>query len=298
MARTSKAPPKKEPPHQGPTSQDEVPGTAPGISREEAKQIGDRRRLRAAVVYEIIRVEGEGELARGFPALWWSGVAAGLSIGLSVVSQALLSAYLPDVPWKPIIARLGYSVGFIVVIMARQQLFTESTLTAVLPVIARRQVKWLLVMLRLWGIVLVANLVGSLIVAATLAYTPILPADIDASVRAIAEHLMANSGIEMFTKGIAAGWLIAALVWMLPSSENTEFFVIGLLTYLLALGDFTHVIAGSVEAFYLWVQQAATTGEVFLHFLLPTLLGNIVGGTVLFGVVSYAQVREEIGSDQ
>ncbi len=298
MAQRSRKPRPREAPHHTPTKKDEVPETAQGISREEAKEIGHRRRLRAAVVYEIIRVEGEGELARGFPALWWSGVAAGLSIGLSVISQALLAAHLPDVPWKPIVERLGYSVGFIVVIMARQQLFTESTLTAVLPVIARRQLRWLLVMLRLWGIVLAANLVGSLIVATTLAYSPILPADIDSSVRVIAEHLMSNSATEMFTKGIAAGWLIAALVWMLPSSENTEFFVIGLLTYLIALGDFTHVIAGSVEAFYLWVQHEATSGQVFLKFLVPTLLGNIVGGTVLFGVVSYAQVREEIGADQ
>ncbi len=298
MADRSQKSPAQEAPHHTPTSKDEVPETAQGISRQEAKEIGHRRRLRAAVVYEIIRVEGEGELARGFPALWWSGVAAGLSIGLSVISQALLAAHLPDAPWKPIVESLGYSVGFIVVIMARQQLFTESTLTAVLPVIARRRLKWLLVMLRLWAIVLLANLVGSLIVATTLAHTPMLPAEVDAGVRAIAEHLMANSTMEMFTKGIAAGWLIAALVWMLPSSENTEFFVIGLLTYLIALGDFTHVIAGSVEAFYLWVQHAATTGEVFLHFLLPTLAGNIVGGTVLFGVVSYAQVREEIGAAQ
>lgn len=58
------------------------------------------------------------------------------------------------------IEKLGYAVGFIVVIMARQQLFTENTLTAVLPVIVRRKFNWLLVVLRLWGIVLVANLTG------------------------------------------------------------------------------------------------------------------------------------------
>lgn len=280
--------------HQVPRGEDDVSEADGGISREEEQEIEHRLRLRAAVVYEIIRVEGEGELARSFGALWWSGLAAGLSIGLSVVSQALLAAHLPDQPWKPIIEKLGYSVGFIVVIMARQQLFTENTLTAVLPVIARQRLKWLLVMLRLWGIVLLANLVGCLIFAATIAYTAMLPAEVEDNVRTIAEHLMSYSAMEMFVKGIAAGWLIAALVWVLPSAENTEFLVIGLLTYLIALGSFTHVIAGSVEAFYLWIQQGATTTEVFLNFLLPTLAGNVVGGTVLFAVLSYAQVREEI----
>lgn len=281
--------------HDSPKDEDDLPEPEKGISREEAEEIEEHSRLRAAVVYEIIRFEGEGELARGLPALGWSGLAAGLSIGLSVVSQAMLAAHLPEAPWKAMVEKLGYSVGFIVVIMARQQLFTENTLTAVLPVIARRQMKWVLVMLRLWGIVLLANLVGCLIFASTIAYTDILPVEVGENVRRIAEHLMANSVTEMFLKGIAAGWIIAALVWMLPSAQNTEFFVIGLLTYLIALGGFTHVIAGSVEVFYLWVQQSASASEVFLHFLLPTLTGNVFGGTVLFAVLSYAQVREEIG---
>lgn len=112
--------------------------------------------------------------------------------------------------------------------------------------------------------------------------------------RRIAEHLMHNTPGQMFVKGIAAGWIIAALVWILPSAENTEFFIIGLLTYLIALGEFTHVIAGSTEAFYLWVQGLATTYDVFLGFLLPTLGGNVFGGTVLFAVLAYAQVHDEI----
>ncbi len=262
--------------------------------RGEAKKISEARRLRAAIVYEVIRIEGEGELARSASALWWSGLAAGLSIGLSVLSQALLATHLPEASWNPIVERMGYAVGFIVVIMARQQLFTENTLTAVLPVISAWQLHWLWVMLRLWAIVLAANLVGAFIFATAIAHMGMLPAEVAAQVTVISEHMMENSATEMFVKGIAAGWLIAALVWMLPSAENAEFFLIGLMTYLIALGGFTHVIAGSVEAFYLWVMQSATTFDVFLKFLLPTLAGNVVGGTVLFGLLSYAQVRDEI----
>jgi len=260
----------------------------------EAKKISEARRLRAAILYEVIRIEGEGELARSASALWWSGLAAGLSIGLSVLSQALLATHLPEASWNPIVERMGYAVGFIVVIMARQQLFTENTLTAVLPVISAWQLHWLWVMLRLWAIVLAANLVGAFIFAIAIAHMGMLPADVAEQVRVISVHLMENSATEMFVKGIAAGWLIAALVWMLPSAENAEFFLIGLMTYLIALGGFTHVIAGSVEAFYLWVTQSATTFDVFFKFLLPTLAGNVVGGTVLFGLLSYAQVRDEI----
>jgi len=275
---------------------DNAPQAHESSPKQTAKTIAEHRRLRAAILYEVIRVEGEGELARSFGALWWSGLAAGLAIGFSVLSQALLAAHLPDASWNPIIERMGYSVGFIIVILARQQLFTENTLTAVLPVISAWQLHWLWVMLRLWAIVLLANIVGAFIFAVAIAYLGMLPAEVSAQVAEISRHLMENSATEMFVKGIAAGWLIAALVWMLPSAENIEFFLIGLMTYLIALGGFTHVIAGSVEAFYLWVTFGATTSDVFLTFLLPTLAGNVLGGTVLFGLLSYAQVRDEISS--
>ena len=262
--------------------------------KREAKRISEHRRLRAAMLYEVIRIEGEGELARTPRALWWTGMAAGLSLGFSVLSQALLAANLPDVGWNTIIEKMGYAVGFIIVILARQQLFTENTLTAVLPVITAWKLYWVWIMLRLWAIVLAANLVGAFIFAIAIAYMGLLPPDVSAQVADISKHMMANTPMEMFVKGIAAGWLIAALVWMLPSAENIEIFLIALMTYLIALGGFTHVIAGAVEAFYLWVLQEATTLDVFFGFLLPTLAGNVVGGTILFALLSYAQVRDEI----
>jgi formate/nitrite transporter FocA (FNT family) len=273
---------------------DDVPAPQEGLTREETRSVVKRRKLRAAVVYEIIRTEGEGELARSFAALWWSALAAGLSIGFSVLAQALFRAYLPEVPGAAIIENIGYSVGFLIVILSRQQLFTENTLTAVLPVMANGEWRWVWVMLRLWGIVLAGNIVGCLLFASFLAYSGALTPDFAESVREIGVKLMANTPLEMFTKGIVAGWLIAALVWMMPSAEGTEIFVITLITYLIALGGFTHVVAGSAEAIYLWLAGHESLGNVVFGFFLPTLAGNVFGGTLLFAVLSYAQVREEI----
>lgn len=266
-----------------------------GLTRQETKEVKERRRLRAAVVYEIIRLEGEAELARGFPALWWSALAAGLSIGFSVLSQALLSATLGGVPGSAVIADLGYCVGFLIVILARQQLFTENTLTAVLPVMVRKDWSGIWDVLRLWGIVLAGNIVGCFLFAAFLAYSGAFSEQTESAITEIGRHLMANSPLEMFTKGIMAGWLIAALVWMLPSSEGTEIFIITLITYIIALGDLTHIIAGSVEAIYMYLIGEVGFWQAFGGFFIPTLLGNVAGGTILFALVSYAQVREELG---
>ena len=99
-----------------PAKPKDLPAPKDGLTREETRSVSERRKLRAAVVYEIIRFEGEGELARSIPALWWSALAAGLSIGFSVLAQALLKAYLPDMPGAALIESIGYSVGFLIVI--------------------------------------------------------------------------------------------------------------------------------------------------------------------------------------
>ena len=277
------------------TASAKEPKPQEGLTREETKSVKERRRLRAAVVYEIIRLEGEAELRRKFSALWWSALAAGLSIGFSVVSQALLEANLKGIAGMPVIADLGYSVGFLMVILARQQLFTENTLTVVLPITAQKDWRagiWRV--LRLWGIVLAGNVVGCFFFAAFLAYSGVFAPETQAAITDIGKHLMANTPTEMFMKGILAGWLIAALVWMLPSAESSEFFIIILITYIIALGDFTHIIAGSVEAIYMFLIGEESLLRVIGTFFVPTLLGNVAGGTVLFALVSYAQVREEL----
>lgn len=272
----------------------DLPPPPEGLTKDETRSVEKRRRLRAAVVYEIIRVEGEGELARSFGALWWSALAAGLSIGFSPLAMAMLRSYLPETPASAIIENLGYSVGFLIVILSRQQLFTENTLTAVLPVIAQRKWEWVWVLLRLWAIVLAANLVGCLLFAAFLAYSSALSPELANALVAIGTKLMTNTPPEMFVKAIVSGWLIAALVWMLPSSEGTEIFVITLITYLIALGGLTHVVAGSAETLYLWLSGHESFTHILFGFFMPTLAGNVFGGTLMFAVLSYAQVREEI----
>lgn len=279
----------------GTSAQDPPPGS--GLSRKERQQVREGVRHRPAVVYEIIRVQGEIELRRPLSALWWSGVAAGISIGFSFLTDAVLAAHLPASEWSPLIAKLGYAVGFLIVILGHQQLFTENVLTAVLPVMARKQVHWLLKMLRLWGIVLAANIAGCLIFASAIAYLPVVPSNVTPALADIVTKVMSNTPWEMFAKGIGAGWLIAALVWILSSTEHVEFIVITLLTYLIALFGFTHVVAGSVEAIYGVATGIISLETAVFRFFLPTLAGNVFGGTILFSVLSYAQVREEIYAD-
>ncbi|MEC9367583.1 MAG: formate/nitrite transporter family protein [Pseudomonadota bacterium] len=264
------------------------------LKKAEKEDVKEHVRLRAPVVYEIVRKEGDTELARPASSLWWSGIAAGLCIGFSVVAEALLRTYLPDASWRPLVENLGYSVGFLIVILAREQLFTENTITAILPLMAERTSANLARVGRLWGIVFAANLAGALIFALFCTYTSAISEEVYGAMLDICRHMMENGRGEMFTRGIVAGWLIAALVWLMPSAEGAEFPMITLMTYLIAAGDFTHVIAGSVEAFLLVAESELGAARMFLDFTLPVLAGNVVGGTVLFALIAYAQVREEM----
>ena len=143
------------------------------ITTKEADDVEEMSSPRTPAIYEIVRRLGDEEMDRPITSLWWSGVAAGLSISFSLLAQGILQAHLPEASWTPLIGSLGYSVGFLVV-LSRQQLFTESTVTAVLPVMASLALADLWRLVRLWGIVLVANLVGTLTAAALCTFTPVL----------------------------------------------------------------------------------------------------------------------------
>ena len=248
---------------------------------------------RTPVIYEIVRRLGEEEMARPVTSLWWSGVAAGLSISFSLLAQAILQAHLPDAPWRPLVSSLGYSVGFVMVVMSRQQLFTENTITVVLPVMAEPSGRNLRSLARLWGVVFLANMAGTLLAALFCTFAPVLTPELRAGMIHISSQIMHVGWLEAVVRGIGAGFLIAALVWLIPGAEAAQFHVIVVMTWLLAVSGFMHVVAGSMEAFMLVLNGDLGWWAMLGGFFVPVLIGNVVGGTALFALIAYAQVMEE-----
>jgi len=280
-------------------SKDERSATAGTITtRVEQKQVEERLAIGAHVVYETIRREGEEELHRTASALGWSALAAGLSMGFSFIAEGLLMAHLPDEPWRPLISRAGYCVGFLIVILGRQQLFTENTLTVVLPLLLRRDRATLLRMLRLWAVVLSANLVGTFLFALAIGRSSVFDAH---TYQCLAEIGMSHMGAGFGTvlmRAIFAGWLIALMVWLLPGAESARVSIIIILTYLIGISGFNHIIAGSTTMFFLVVTKSISLGTYIAQFFIPTLLGNVIGGLALVAALGHAQVvggKEEQG---
>ncbi|HJW95464.1 MAG TPA: formate/nitrite transporter family protein [Thermoanaerobaculia bacterium] len=259
---------------------------------EEAveQEAEERSAPTGAVVYHAICSEGESELERPSSALAWSALAAGMSMSMSFVAQALVHASLPETIWRPLIVAAAYPVGFIIVILGRQQLFTENTLTVILPLLSRRNGHTLVNVARLWAIVLAANVTGVLLAAWVLARTNVVMDDVFTSMKVLAHEGHAVPKATVFLRGIFAGWLIALTVWLLPYAETARVWVIGLLTYVVGLAHFSHVIAGAAEAGFLVIIGDSTWLEFLLGFLLPALAGNIVGGVLLVALLNHAQV--------
>jgi formate/nitrite transporter FocA (FNT family) len=55
-----------------------------------------------------------------------------------------------------------------------------------------------------------------------------------------------------------------------------------------------HIVAGSMEAFMLMWEGSASVIQVGAGFVAPMLIGNQIGGTVLFALLTYAQVMKEM----
>ena len=268
--------------------------TGNGLSDEETEVVEERIRPPTTVIYEIISQEGEEEMRRPLTSLWWSGIAAGLAIGFSLVAKAILMVYLPDAPWQPLVSNFGYSVGFIMVILGRQQLFTENTVTPILPLAADFSMGKLWCVARLWFVVFAANMVGTFCFALFNAILPGTMPDVAQAMMAISHHLMEKSWLAMGISAIGAGFLMATIVWLLPSAEGAKFHVILFLSYLIGIAGFAHIVAGSTEAFLLVLTGELGAFEMLWHFTLPTLAGNIIGGTALFALVAYGQVVQEL----
>lgn len=264
------------------------------LSTKDKIVVEEHERLSQHLIYEIIRRDGIEELMRPFKSLFLSGVGAGILVSFSFVCMAVLQSFLPNQPWAPLITKWGYTVGFVLVILCRAQLFTENTITTVIPLFKPFTWKKLGAVLRLWHLVLAGNLVGTSLVAVFLTTPGLLNLDFIVEMQAIAHHVSAFTWQENLLRGIPSGILIAAIVWMMPTARQFALFLVAFITYFIAAGDFTHIVVGSCEMMYAVLNGMASPYDYIFQFLVPVGAGNIIGGTGVFTMLGYRTINGEL----
>jgi formate/nitrite transporter FocA (FNT family) len=253
-------------------------------------------RLSAAEIHDNILGPAEDEMERTASALFWSALASGLTIGFSFVAGAYAQTLVEQHRYAHFLAGAAYPLGFILVIFARSELFTENTLEPVIPLLHNRDGETLRKLLRMWALLLAGNLLGAAVFAFIIDRTPLIASpEIGNRMREMAHAATSDGFVLTLVRGIMAGWLIALLAWLLASTQESiaHLVLIWLTTAPIAWFEFRHSIVGSVEAFYRVSVGSAPLGEMVSEFIVPAVLGNIIGGVVMVALLNFGQVHQE-----
>src|SRR4051812_17950407 len=160
-----------EPPPKSHTIDSSEDEKKPKLDPLEENKARQEESLDQKITYDVIRREGDKELERPLTGLWWAAVAGGLSMGFIFMTEALLRSHLPEADWRPLITKLGYPVGFIIITLGSQQLFTENTITPIIPLMVSYTGEKMRKMIALQSVALAGNILGALLFAMAVGWT-------------------------------------------------------------------------------------------------------------------------------
>ena len=245
----------------------------------------------AEEIFERILTTADKEFSKPPRLLVWSGVAAGLIMSLSFMAMAAIAGALPEGSSR-LVPSLAYPLSFIIIALGRYQLYTENTLTPVTLVLTR--VASIPRLLKIWTLVLVANVIGTAIAGFFFAKTSVFGPDTTEAALAIGKHTVSVGWNALFFRGIIAGWLVAGMVWLNHSARDAtaRVLIAFVLIYPIAAADLAHCIVGSSEAFYLVFKGELAVLPLLWGFLIPATLGNTVGGVLLVAILNHAQTEQ------
>jgi len=234
---------------------------------------------------------GLAELKRPARGLFLSSLSAGLDIGFSLLLMATMLTAVEGIFSKPVIhilLSLMYSIGFILVILGRSELFTEHTALAVLPVLNRKAS--IAELSRIWILVFTGNITGATIFSFLVSWIgPALGIIEPWALSEIAHGLLDHAWWIIFISGVIAGWLMGELAWLLGAGRDTisQVFFVTLVTSAIGFLGLHHSIAGTVEMLC-GVITSNNLGFIdFLRFLLPATTGNAFGGVIFVALIKY-----------
>lgn len=238
---------------------------------------------------------GLEQIERPTLSLALSAVAAGLILGFTAMSVAIVTEAVRDLDHWPILGRLlvglVYPGGFVVCMMSGAELFTEHTATAVYPVFDRKAS--LLGLGRLWLVVATGNLVGAFLSAILLRLAdPVVHAC--RGYVELGRHLVAHETVPLLASAVLAGWLMALGAWLILATPPTvsQIFSIYIVTFLIGFGRLHHSIAGAVEMFAAVLSSPEFTVIQVVRFLALALAGNLIGGSLFVAALNYAHIRQ------
>jgi formate-nitrite transporter family protein len=246
-----------------------------------------------AEAFDRLVEEGDVRLARPWPALVVTGLLGGIDVGTGVLAYLLVE----HATGEPLLAGLAFGIGFVALLLARSELFTENFLVPVTAVAAGRNS--LTALGRLWGVTLAGNLAGGWLVAWLI--TRALPGLRETAVATGTHYATLGVNLRSFTLAVLAGMVITLMTRMQHATESLGVRLVPalLLGALLAGGQLFHSVLDSILMFAALTAGRAPFGYLdWLGALGWSALGNVVGGVGLVAFLRLARVPHELTEER
>lgn len=187
---------------------------------------------------------------------------------------------------------LVFPVGLIMVVVCGAELFTGNCLL-ISPLISR-DIK-LSKTLKSWGIVYLGNFIGSVLIAVLVVYSHAQSEAVATACINIAKAKCNMQFFDAFLRGILCNMLVCLAVWGAMASKTTPGKIMALYMPVLAfvICGFEHSVANMyflsaglmTASEYTISASGLNIGNAIVNCLLPSTLGNIIGG--FFIALSY-----------
>ncbi|WBB71930.1 formate/nitrite transporter family protein [Micromonospora sp. WMMD1128] len=233
--------------------------------------------------------EGDTRLARPWPALIATGLLGGIDVGTGVLAYLLVE----HVTGQPLLAGLAFSIGFVALLLARSELFTENFLVPVTAVAARR--KSLGSLLRLWAVTLAGNLVSGWLLAWLIVTG--LPGLRETAIESGRFYADLGVNLRSFVLAVLAGMVITLMTRMQHATGSLGVQLVPALLFgaLLAGGQLFHSVLDSILMFAALATGHAPFGYLaWLGALGWSVLGNVVGGVGLVAFLRLVRVEHRL----
>lgn len=261
------------------------PGLTPDRGSRDEGEIED--------AFDRLVDEGSTRLARPLLPLIATGFLGGVDVGVGVLTYLVIKSETQN----SLLAALGFTIGFIALLMARSELFTENFMVPVTAVVAGQGT--VLQLLRLWAATLVLNLLGGLVMAGMVDVA--MPSVHATAIEAGSHYAHLGVSWRSFFLAVLAGLVITLLTRMQHSTEDMVARVIPavVMSFVLVGAQLFHSILDSILMFAGLLTGHADYGwGNWLLALVWSAFGNLVGGVVLVTAVRLLRVPHRVAEER
>jgi formate/nitrite transporter FocA (FNT family) len=261
--------------------------------RELTAPPGAREEPAIEEAFERLLDEGEQRLHRALVPLVATGLLGGIDVAVGVLMYLVVDARTGN----PLLASVAFTIGFVALLLASSELFTENFLVPVTAVVAKCGT--LAQLLRLWAVTLVTNLLAGFAMAWM---TVVALPEVRESARTAGSHY-AHLGVSArsFFLAVLAGAVITLLTRMQHGSESTgaKLAAAVAMSFVLVGAQLFHSVLDSLFMFAgLLAGHADYTYADWLGALVWSAFGNLAGGLVLVTAIRLLRVTHRVAENR